>query len=228
MRLEHTTSPAQPYQHPLTNMPPAGPGLTTGYFFPDHANKNFPAGELVKVVLGIHNEGPETYNITAVMGSINAPNDFKVYVQNLTRQMYMQMLEPGQELSLEYTMMPSKDLPARDFIMAITLFYSDKRFAMKSSTFFNSTVEVVEVKKFIDTDLLFLYLLLLSIFGAAGYFLLQYIQGLGFLKNVGKKSKRVETSQRDSDDEWLKGSNYEAVKRKQKAKSAAAAAKRAA
>lgn len=82
--------------------------------------------------------------------------------------MYMQMLEPGQELSLEYTMMPSKDLPARDFIMAITLFYSDKRFAMKSSTFFNATVEIVEVKKFIDTDLLFLYLLLLSIFGAAG------------------------------------------------------------
>lgn len=61
-----------------------------------------------------------------------------------------------------------------------------------------------------------------------GYFLLQYIQGLGFLKNVGKKAKRVETSQRDSDDEWLKGSNYEAIKRKQKAKTAAAAAKRAA
>lgn len=48
------------------------------------------------------------------------------------------------------------------------------------------------------------------------------------MKNVGKKSKKVETSQRDSDDEWLKGSNYEAIKRKQKAKSVAAAAKRAA
>lgn len=82
--------------------------------------------------------------------------------------MYVHILEPGQELSVEYAFLPAKALPPRDFALALTLFYSDKRMVMKSNTFFNSTVEIVEVKRFIDTDLLFLYLLLLSIFGAAG------------------------------------------------------------
>lgn len=40
----------------------------------------------VKVVVGIHNEGPETYNITAVMGSINNVKNFKDYHQNFTTQ----------------------------------------------------------------------------------------------------------------------------------------------
>ena len=40
----------------------------------------------VRVVLGIHNDASETYNITSIMGSVNSPADFKTFIHNLTHQ----------------------------------------------------------------------------------------------------------------------------------------------
>jgi hypothetical protein len=40
----------------------------------------------IKVVLGIHNDGSEPYNISGIMGSLNSPTDFSMYIQNFTQQ----------------------------------------------------------------------------------------------------------------------------------------------
>ncbi len=40
----------------------------------------------ISIVLGIHNDAGEEYNVTAVMGSLNAPNDFRMHIQNFTQQ----------------------------------------------------------------------------------------------------------------------------------------------
>ena len=40
----------------------------------------------VDVVLGLHNSAGETFNITHIAGSINAPQAFHYYVQNFTLQ----------------------------------------------------------------------------------------------------------------------------------------------
>lgn len=40
----------------------------------------------IKAVLGLRNDASELYNITAILGSINMPADFKLYVQNFTEQ----------------------------------------------------------------------------------------------------------------------------------------------
>lgn len=63
---------------------------------------------------------------------------------------------------------PDPNLSPRDFVVALTLFYEDEQGAMLSSTFFNGTVEIVEQKKMIDTEMLFLYLILLGIASGIG------------------------------------------------------------
>ena len=93
--------------HPLSNLPAPGQ-VATGWFFPDHVGKkHFAAGKLVgshapvpflcvftiltrslqvEVVLGFHNEATMAYNVTAIMGSLNSPMDFSIFVQNFTNQ----------------------------------------------------------------------------------------------------------------------------------------------
>ena len=40
----------------------------------------------IKVVISAHNDASKPYNITAVMGSLNSPMDFDLYIQNFTQQ----------------------------------------------------------------------------------------------------------------------------------------------
>lgn len=51
--------------------------------------------------------------------------------------------------------------------IALTVFYEGAE-GLKSTTFFNQTVEIVEVKKLIDTDLIMLYILLISLMAVGG------------------------------------------------------------
>ncbi len=188
------------------------------------------------VVLGLRNEGSETYNISMIAGSLNSPVDFSVFVQNFTQmvsrisfegpgvhpaglvcqisgpsvqdtvlvrlssahnvpdmtdkqrvvkigvrcqrgcsgfgrahtQGYGQTVAPGEEISLEYKFQPDPRLEPRDFIVSLTAFYSDSKGQWYSSTFFNETVNIVEVKKLIDWELLFLILLFTAGLAAAG------------------------------------------------------------
>jgi hypothetical protein len=90
-------------------------------------------------------------------------------------QGYGVLLAPGQEVSLEYKFFPDPRLEPRDFSVALSVLY--RTLAKPSSagkdddldgvswhshTFFNQTVQIVEVKKLIDWELLGL----LGIFGA--------------------------------------------------------------
>ena len=53
--------------------------------------------------------------------------------------------------------------------IALTVFYNTPT-AGYSNTFFNRTVDIIEPPQYIDTQLLFLWLLLLAGLGAAGGF----------------------------------------------------------
>jgi len=208
--------------HPLSILPPPGE-ITTGYFFPDHPIKHFAAGKTVSVVLGIHNDASELYNITAIMGSLNTPTDFSIFIQNFTQQIYHQVLLSGQELSIDYKFMPDPRLEPRDFVVALTVFYQDKNGQFYSNTFFNQTVEIIDDKKLVDWDLISMFIILAGL--AAGLVYLIYtavapqLTSMGLVSKKNKKVKKVETSKADDADEWIKGSNYEAHKKKRAAAS---------
>ncbi|GAX75809.1 hypothetical protein CEUSTIGMA_g3252.t1 [Chlamydomonas eustigma] len=208
--------------HPLSILPPPG-DIITGYFFPDHSVKHFAAGKPVSVVLGIHNDASELYNITAIMGSLNTPTDFSIFIQNFTQQIYHQVVLSGQEISIDYTFMPDPRLEPRDFVVALTVFYQDKTGQFYSNTFFNQTVEIIDDKKLVDWDLISMFVILAGLAAGAVYLIymsvVPHLASMGIMNKKTKKMKKVETSKADDAEEWIKGSNYEAHKKKRAAAS---------
>lgn len=78
--------------------------------------------------------------------------------------MYFQLLPPGEELSVEYTFRPDPILSPREFIVALHLIYEDPATgALHSNTVFNSTIDIVEMPKLVDTEMLFMYLMLIGV-----------------------------------------------------------------
>ncbi|KAG2489387.1 hypothetical protein HYH03_012029 [Edaphochlamys debaryana] len=205
-----------PRAHPLTNLPPAGE-ISHGHFFPDYPTRQFIAGLPVKVVLGIRNDAAEAYNISAIMGSLNNAEDFRAYYWNFTQQLYFQVVQPSKELSVEYSFLPPKDLPPNDYQVALTVFY-EAADGFKSTTFFNQTITVNEQRQLIDWKLMFLYVIFIALVGAGLYYVWSMVKDSQLYKNVvGKKSRKVEVSRADNDDEWVKGTHYDNFRKKKAA-----------
>jgi len=191
------------------------------HYFPDHPTKQFPAGEEIKVVISAHNDASKPYNITAVMGSLNSPMDFDLYIQNFTQQVYFRLLPAGEELSVEYKFRPDPILSPREFIVALHLIYEDPEDnRMHSNLVFNQTVDIVEMDKLIDTEMLFLYIMMAAVVGGAGYWgYLNLADKMGLNKGKSKKSKSKSGPKKEIDhDEWIKGTGYEVSQRKKAAK----------
>lgn len=219
--------------HFLTNMPPAG-SVSTGFVFPTYPTKAFPAGKMADVVLGIRNEGSETYNISMIAGSLNSPVDFNVHLQNFTQLGYGQVIKPGEELSLEYKFLPDPRLEPRDFIVALTAFYVDSQGKWYSSTFFNETINIVEVKKIVDWELLFLILLFAIGISGIAYGVYAYTVSVGWVKSQKKRTRSRRPAgeappvmSAEDQQDWIKGTPYDNFA-KNKAKAASKRASTAA
>jgi translocon-associated protein subunit alpha len=84
-------------------------------------------------------------------------------------QIYLQAVEPGKELSVEYSFIPPRELPANEYQIALTVFYDTiGGSGFKSTTFFNETITVNEKPQLIDTKLIFLYLIFIALVAAGG------------------------------------------------------------
>jgi len=55
----------------------------------------FPSGESLKVLLGFRNSGESPMNVSHIAGSVNSPQQFSMYVVNLTTAEYKTIVEPG-------------------------------------------------------------------------------------------------------------------------------------
>lgn len=214
--------------HPLTNLPSAAPGIETTFIFPEHNTKvpQLPAGDIIEVLVGFHNGASSPYNITAVMGSLNSPLDFGIYVQNFTHMTYGLQVDRDGQASISYRFRPDPALHPREFTVALSVFYTNSLGQMFSNTFFNSTIEIVEPPRSIDAEILFLWVLLL---GSAGFALFKAYTFLSKVLLKGGKTKRKVGPPVDrTADEWLEGTALAAERKraeKAAAKKAASAAK---
>ncbi len=86
----------------------------------------------------------------------------------LIPQVYLRDLPSGSELSFEYEFLPDARLEPRDFVVALTVVYHDNKGNYFSNTFFNNTIEIIEIKKMIDWELIFLFLILGALAAGAG------------------------------------------------------------
>lgn len=83
--------------------------------------------------------------------------------------MYFKELPAGQEVSLEYKFRIAPQVPTRDFFVAVHLVYEEVTGqGFYSNTVFNGTIEVVEKAKLIDTEGIFMYLMIAATFGIIG------------------------------------------------------------
>lgn len=84
-------------------------------------------------------------------------------------QIYFQEVAPAEEASLEYIFRPDPMIPApREFVVALTCFYQDPEGIMHASSVFNQTIFIVEKYRLVDTEMLFMCLILAALAGAAG------------------------------------------------------------
>jgi hypothetical protein len=84
-------------------------------------------------------------------------------------QVYFKELPAGQEVSLEYKFRIAPQVPTRDFSVAVHLVYEEMGApSFYSSTVFNGTVEIVEKPRLVDTEGIFMYLMILGTTGLIG------------------------------------------------------------
>lgn len=210
----------------LSNLPPAGE-LSVVHYFPEHPDKQFPAGDVISVVVSGHNTGSRPMNLSAIVGSINSPEKYEMFIQNFTIGRYFAPLAPGAEASLEYKFRADPILgstPPREFIVALHLFYEVEG-AYFSTTFFNQTVDITEPPKVVDTDLLWLAGTMLALLGGLAYLGYSKLADRLGLKQRAKKAKTKAAADNPAaldEDDWVRGTHYEVQKRRR-----AAAAKKA-
>lgn len=141
-------------------------------------------------------------------------------------QVYFKELPAGQEMSVEYKFRIAPQVPTRDFFVAIHLIYEDiGGTGFFSNVVFNGTVEVVEKAKLIDTEGIFMYIMILGTFGAIGFWAFSNASDKLGIKKAAKKSRKgSDKAAAFDEDEWVKGTPYDVEKRK---KAAAATGKTA-
>lgn len=202
----------QAQQHPLTAMPAAAPGVEVLYWFPDHGRLEFPVGEKIDVVLSFHNGGDETLNVSGIMGSINSPAAFNIYVNNLTAQVYDVVVPPREEASLEYSFTPNKAIVPREFFVALTAFYTNPAGQTFSTTFFNKTSNIVEAPTWVDFELLGLYGGFVVALAGIGYLIFKWLSGFSWFRaQIRKRPSKAPAPVapvEGAENEWLKGTFY--------------------
>ncbi|CAL5222239.1 g4573 [Coccomyxa viridis] len=215
----------QAWSSMLTDMPDSLPGVQTNFWFPEHSDLLFPAGAVVETVVGVHNGGSSTINITALAGSLNNAKAFSQHFQNFTAQEQHRLVGPGEEASLNFWFQPDATFPAREFQVALSMFYTAETGRQHATTFFNRTIDVVEPHAWVDFQAIFLVVLILAGIGGLGYLAYLGLVQSGWVKprKAGRMTRKVETKKKEvNSDEWLKGTYYNQGARKASLKAKAA------
>jgi len=171
--LRYARAPAPPGFHPLTDMPEAAPGVETTFWFPEAgAGGELEVGGVGEVVLGFRNSGRDALNVSIIMGSLNAPDNFGIHLQNFTARSYYKQVWPHEEASFVYRFRPFVEEEFR-LQMALTVFYTNAdQTTIFSSTFFNDTVAFIDSPVLMKAQTLQLLLMILgsiATFGVVAY-----------------------------------------------------------
>lgn len=141
MVAQNAPDEAPIFKHPLTDMPLPAEDVETSHYFPEQPDQKFPIGEVVTSLCHFSNDGSSYYNVSAIMGSLNSPFDFRHHYQNYSYKPLGAIVKAGEEISFRYNFQLHAELEPIDYQLAITVFYESESQSF-SSTFFNETVEL--------------------------------------------------------------------------------------
>ncbi|CAN1748745.1 Translocon-associated protein subunit alpha [Linum perenne] len=184
------------------NFNPA-PGIETVCVFPKNSAKTIPAGQESELLVGLKNDGLIDLTLSPSGAKFQTFNNATV--------------PTSAQATFPYIFAVSKFLQAGTFDLVGTIIYEIDQQPYQS-TFYNGTVEVVEVGNLLSMESVLLITLgsaLVVLFGI-------WIHGQ--IQNLSKKTKRspkveVGTGTRDASmDEWLEGTAYSQSNKQKKKK----------
>jgi translocon-associated protein subunit alpha len=172
----------------------------------------------------LRNTGNDAVDVKHLAGSVNVPNNFNFYVRNFTVTSYEDtVIKPKKEATFEYDFVIDPQFAGHSLQLALTAFYDEAGVAY-ATTYFNSTVPVLDPKVVFDRELAVIYLTLAGVaflcfagvMKAAGLghlvpFIGEAKQTTGATKkpSVKKVEKKGTTSASASDSEqWLEGTAF--------------------
>jgi len=140
------------------------------------------------MLLGVHNGGKAPFNISYVYAHLHSPFDFSYYIQNFTVRAYHTVVNPGEQVTIDYVFMPDKSLEPLDFWLSAHVIYNETEAQdMHLTTFFNGTIELTEKPTDFNFRRIFTMLLFVAIAGFAAQFFFQR-------SNLGKSSRSSSSS----------------------------------
>ncbi|VDK87935.1 unnamed protein product [Dibothriocephalus latus] len=149
------------------------------------------AGKICKFVVSLENTAtaPSSvqYSLYSLEAALHYPHYYGYHIQNFTTQKLQNTLEPGQQASLFYGFTPSIQLAGQHFDLAVILTYHDQSARPYFHSLFNATIALLEDDEGMDTEIVFLTILVLALTALIAFALWSWI----FSKAL-KRSAKVE------------------------------------
>jgi len=186
----------------------ASPDVACTFVFPKTSDLKLETGEIAEILIGFHNKGDRTFNVTEITASLRHPQDFNYYIQNFTKGYYQYSIGPGERVSMSYYFYPDV-LEARTFGLTANVHYVDENDYGFTSTFFNATVDIIEPESSIDSQTFFTYFGILTLIGFASIIVYRFS-----ISRKKKARRHMEHGTKHTvdvaDDEWLVGTSVHA------------------
>jgi translocon-associated protein subunit alpha len=158
------------------------PDVETYILFTHPSNtKDFPAGAIVKFLVGFYNKGDKEFVVDNLDCSFRYPMDYTFYIQNYTAAQLDRIVPPQTEVTFDYAFVPGEGYAGRPFGLSINLHYADSNKTEFASAVFNETINVVEDESGFNPETGFLYLVFVCLI------ILLLVMGQQFLSKMRRK-----------------------------------------
>jgi len=175
--------PQVPTKRERADIPMGGTGLT---IFPEFAEARFPAGATVEALVGFSNIGTQPFRVEYIRGMLRMLNPPYSFVQNFSGALYNSTVSPGDDACLLYRFAADLSVAVQDYELLLELFYTTATNETHLAVVHNSTVFIDEAPTVVGFQLVFAYLTIAGLLGAAGYGVHLYVQ-----RNTRKPSGRA-------------------------------------
>ncbi len=192
---------------------------------PGQSTVELPAGNIVEFLVGFSNVGDDDFVLETLDASFRYPMDFSFHIQNFSAIAYQKTVKPGQEATVAYSFIPADAFAGRPIGLTVNLAYRDTEGNFFFDPVFNETVQIVEMEEGFDSEVFFMYVMMVVVAAVSLFLLYNFTMGeFAFVylyllilthfhpsigKSKGKKptpaSKPVETgtANDDVDYEWI-------------------------
>lgn len=214
---DQTATETEADEEALEEAPTGSPYAKTNVLFTQPESFELPAGRLVKMLVGFHNNGTQEFLVQSLEASFRYPQDFSYHIQNFSMYEINKVIDPETEATFEYLFTPSETFASRQFGLTVILRYRNADGNQFFNAVYNETVNIIEPEEGLDGETFFLYIFLAAIVVLCSFGAYQFLSVFGKKKgrsSVAKsyQSAKVSNGNASSDEidfEWIPQSHLQ-------------------